>query len=98
MPSGTSNTNNLLIEVRRVFSVFGEVVDMPALDAIDAVLRFPAQWAYTPFPGKPTDLVRRDAGGRCGERRHRGDYSRARLPRHGACVVRRCGRNRRSCP
>ena len=57
-PSNTSNTHNLLIEVRRVYSAAGDIQDMPALDAINCVTQFPAQWSYTPFAGQPTDLVR----------------------------------------
>lgn len=58
MPSNTSNTQGLLIPTRRIFSAMGDIKDVPELDAIDTVRRFPAQWAFTPFPGKPTDMYR----------------------------------------
>jgi hypothetical protein len=60
---GTSNTRGLIIETRRVYSSTDQIIDMPALDAIDTVHRYAAQWPFTPFSGQPTDLYRPSLGG-----------------------------------
>jgi hypothetical protein len=65
--NGSSNTQGLLIETRRVYFRYGpgaesrpdlsrQIFDMPALDAICAVREHPSQYSFSPWPGGPTEL------------------------------------------